>query len=53
MEGEATEPPASPDGPIFQVFGELQHLQTSLGTATQAQQAPQGESELVYYTASA
>lgn len=53
MEGETAEPPAGLDGAIFHVLGELQHLQASLGAATQAHQAPQGESELVYYTTSA
>lgn len=51
VEREAAEPPAGPDGPIFQVFGELQHLQASLGAAALAQQAPQRESQLVQYAA--
>lgn len=47
VDGEASEPPASLDGAVLQVLGELQHLQTSVGAAAQAQQAPQRQSQLV------
>lgn len=47
MDGEAAEPPAGLDGPVFWVLGELEDLQSGLGAAAQAQQTPQGESQLV------
>jgi len=51
-EGEAPDPPAGLNAAVLQVLGELQHLQAGLGVVTQAQEAPQGEAELVQRAAS-
>ena len=40
MDGKAPDPPASLNGPVLHVLGELQHLQPGLSIVTKAQQAP-------------
>lgn len=52
MEGQTPDPPASPDGPVLHVLGQLQHLQLCLGIVTETEAAPQGQGELIPHTAS-
>lgn len=47
MKGKALDPPASLDGPILHVLGELQHIQPGLSVVAQGQEAPQGQCESV------
>lgn len=48
VEGEAPDPPASLDGAVLWMLGELEHIQPSLSIVTQNQEAPQRERELVH-----
>lgn len=52
VDRKASDPPASLNGPVLHVLGELQHLQPGLGVVAETQQAPQGEGELVRHTTS-
>lgn len=51
VEGKAPDPPASLNGPVLHVLGQLQNLQASLHIVTEAQQPPQGQGQLVHQTA--
>lgn len=53
MKRKTSDPPASLDGPVLRVFGEFQHVHTSLSIVRQTQEAPEGEREPVHRTASA
>lgn len=41
MKWKALDPPASLNGPVLHVLGELQYIQPGLGVVTQGQEAPQ------------
>lgn len=50
VEGQAFDSPASFDGAIFWMLGQLQHFQLSLRIVTQTHQSPKRQSQLVRYT---
>lgn len=53
VKGKTFDPPAGLDGPILHVLGELQNLQPDFSVITQAEEAPEGEGQLVEQTSSA
>lgn len=53
MEGKTFDPPAGSDGPVLQVLGELQDLQSNLSVVEQRHETPQGEGQLVEHTSPA
>lgn len=50
VEGQAFDSPASFDGAVFWMLGQLQHFQLSLRIVTQTHQSPKRQSQLVRYT---